>query len=69
MAIRSIRKEGDPILRKISKPIAEITPRIVELANDMVETMHEAEGPDSLPHKSACSGASSSWISERVPLS
>lgn len=44
MALRNIRQEGDPILRKISKEIPEITPRILELAADMLETMHDAEG-------------------------
>lgn len=44
MAIRTIRKEGDPILRKISRPIDTINDRIRELAADMIETMQEAEG-------------------------
>ena len=44
MALRTIRKEGDPILRKTSREIPEITPRIKELAQDMIETMHDAEG-------------------------
>ncbi|MCR5467552.1 MAG: peptide deformylase [Lachnospiraceae bacterium] len=44
MAIRSIRVEGDPVLNKISKEIKEVTPRIRELAEDMVETMHDANG-------------------------
>ena len=44
MAIRNIREAGDPILRKISKPVKEITPRITELIDDLIETMHEAEG-------------------------
>lgn len=44
MAIRTIRKEGDPILRKISRPIDTVNDRIRELAADMIETMQEAEG-------------------------
>jgi peptide deformylase len=44
MAIRNIREEGDEVLRKKSKEIDVINDRIIELANDMVETMHEAEG-------------------------
>lgn len=44
MAIRIVRQEGDPILRKISKPIKEITPRIQELATDLIDTMIDEEG-------------------------
>ena len=44
MAILTIVKEGDPILRKVSRPVEEITPRIITLLDDMKETMHKAEG-------------------------
>ena len=44
MAILNIVKEGDPILRKASRPVEEITPRIQTLIDDMIETMHKAEG-------------------------
>lgn len=44
MAIRMIREEGEPILRKKCKPITEITPKILELADDMLDTMYEANG-------------------------
>lgn len=44
MALRKIRLEGDPILRKKSRPIEEINDRIKILLDDMVETMNEAEG-------------------------
>ena len=44
MAIRTIREYGDEILTKRCKEIKEITPRIKELASDMIETMHEAGG-------------------------
>ncbi len=33
-----------PILRKTSKEVKEITPKIVELVDDMLETMYEANG-------------------------
>ena len=39
MAIRNIRKEGDPILRKTSKVVPEITDRINVLLDDMADTM------------------------------
>lgn len=44
MAIRMIREENEPILRKISKPVKEITPKITELIDDMLDTMYEANG-------------------------
>jgi peptide deformylase len=44
MAIRTIRLQGDPILNKVCRPISEVTPRIRVLAEDMVETMYEANG-------------------------
>ena len=44
MAIRNLRYEGDPILRKTSKEVKEITPKIVELVDDMLETMYESNG-------------------------
>lgn len=44
MALREIRLDGDPILRKKSKEITEITNRIKILLDDMVETMVHANG-------------------------
>lgn len=44
MAKLNIVKEGDDILRKISRPVTEITPRIHTLLDDMVETMRDANG-------------------------
>ncbi|MBU5314173.1 peptide deformylase [Tissierella carlieri] len=44
MALREIRLYNDPILRKKSKEITEITDRIKILLDDMIETMNEAEG-------------------------
>lgn len=44
MAIRTVRLEDDPILRKISKPVKEITPRIMELIEDMIDTMEVENG-------------------------
>lgn len=44
MALRNIREEHDPVLRKISKEVKEVTPRIRELIEDMLETMYEASG-------------------------
>ncbi|HZK01152.1 MAG TPA: peptide deformylase [Tissierellaceae bacterium] len=44
MALRKIRIDGDPILRKVSRPVEEMNDRIQELLDDMVETMNDAEG-------------------------
>ncbi len=44
MAVLNIRTEGDPILRKESRLVTEITPRIQTLIDDMIETMHAANG-------------------------
>ena len=44
MAIRSIRQEGDEILKKKSKEITDVDDRIRELLDDMVETMHKYDG-------------------------
>ncbi|HSH34843.1 peptide deformylase [Schnuerera sp.] len=44
MAIRQIRFEGDPILRKNSRKVTEVNERIKILLEDMVDTMYENEG-------------------------
>lgn len=44
MAIREIRKDGDEILRKRSREVEKIDDRILELLDDMIETMHFANG-------------------------
>mgnify|MGYP000784070246 CR=1 FL=1 len=44
MALRTIRTEGDPVLRKVRQPVKEVTPKIVTLVDDMLDTMYEAMG-------------------------
>ncbi len=44
MSVREIRKEKDPILRKISKPVKEMSDRTQQLIDDMVVVMHDAYG-------------------------
>ena len=44
MAVLKIVKFGDPLLRKVSRPVEEITPRIITLLDDMIETMRAADG-------------------------
>lgn len=42
--ILNILKHPDPVLKKVSIPIKEITPEIVELSVNMLETMYDAKG-------------------------
>ena len=44
MAIRTIREEGDEILRKKSREVEEINEKITALIEDMFETMHKFNG-------------------------
>ncbi len=44
MAIRQLRYEGDPILRKKSRKVEIIDDKIKILINDMVDTMYKEEG-------------------------
>ena len=44
MALRIIRELGDPVLNKPCKEVTEMTPRIRELIEDMIDTMYEANG-------------------------
>ncbi len=44
MAIRNIREIGDDVLRKKSKEVKEMTPRLKQLIDDMFDTMYEAYG-------------------------
>lgn len=44
MAIRLIRKDEDPVLRKKSRVIEVFDEKLKTLAEDMIETMHEADG-------------------------
>lgn len=44
MAIRNIREIGEEVLTKRCKEVTEMTPRVRELIEDMLETMYEANG-------------------------
>ena len=44
MAILKLVYENDPMIRKVSRPVTEITPRILQLLDDMVETMRHHDG-------------------------
>ena len=44
MALRNIRVMGDPVLEKVCREVNEMTPRTLELIEDMFDTMYEANG-------------------------
>ena len=44
MAILKILKDDDPMLRKVSREVDAITPRIITLLDDMKDTLHKANG-------------------------
>lgn len=44
MAIRNVREMGDEILRKTCREVKEVTPKILELIDDMYDTMYETGG-------------------------
>lgn len=44
MAIRTIREEGDEILKKVSKTVDTIDDKTKVLIQDMIETMHKFNG-------------------------
>ena len=44
MAKLKIRTEGDEALRKVCRPVDKITPKVLTLLDDMVDTMRHADG-------------------------
>ena len=44
MALRNIRVEGDPILRKRCREVEAVDDRLSILISDMIETMYDADG-------------------------
>ena len=44
MAKRKILTDNDPTLRTVCRPVPRISPRIVTLLDDMIETMRDANG-------------------------
>lgn len=44
MAIREIRTMGEDVLKKVCKPVKDMTPRTLTLIEDMLDTMYEANG-------------------------
>ena len=44
MAVLTVRKYGDPVLRRRSAEVADVTPELRATIADMIETMYEEEG-------------------------
>ena len=44
MALRQIVKEGDEVLRKVSRPVGKIDSRLQALIDDMLQTMYASNG-------------------------
>lgn len=44
MAVREIRKDGDEVLTKKSREVEAVNGKIIQLLDDMAETMYKAEG-------------------------
>lgn len=44
MAVLPIHVLGSPVLREETKPVAEVTPDLLRLADEMIETMRAAQG-------------------------
>jgi peptide deformylase len=44
MAVLSVRKYGDPVLRRRAEPVREVTPELRRLADDMIDTMYDEAG-------------------------
>lgn len=44
MALRKIVVEGDPVLKKKSRPVEKFDARLAELLDDMKQTLYSAEG-------------------------
>ncbi|GKU76540.1 peptide deformylase [Paenibacillus sp. L3-i20] len=48
MTAKMIVAFGDPILRKIAKPVESITPKIIKLLDDLTDTLYADEGRSGL---------------------
>lgn len=44
MGVKTILPFGDPILRKVAKPVEALTPKLHRLLDDMAETLYAADG-------------------------
>ena len=44
MALRNIVTVGDPVLTKVCRPVTKFDARLAQLIDDMIETLHDANG-------------------------
>ena len=61
MALLDIKIYGESVLRKKSEPIPTVTPELAALAQDMLETMYDAQGVGLAAH----GGQHQTWQQER----
>ena len=66
--IRPILRLGDPLLQAPAQPVADITPEIERLIDDMVETMYAAPASAWRRRRWASRCASSSSICRSVAI-
>ena len=66
MAIREIRKKGDPCLEKVCHPVTEFNERLHLLLDDMRETLEESAASGLPRRRSASCAACASWRTARA---
>jgi peptide deformylase len=44
MAVLTVRRYGDAVLRRRAEPVGEVTPEVRQIAEDMVDTMYDEAG-------------------------
>ena len=67
MALRKIVTVGDPILTKVCRPVTKFDQKLAILIEDMIETMHDANGVGLAGRRSAsCAAWSSSTRATRI---
>jgi len=44
LAVLTVRRYGDPVLRRKAEPVSAITPQIKQLIDDLIETMYDQVG-------------------------
>ena len=66
MAIREIRKKGDPCLEKVCHPVTEFNERLHLLLDDMRETLEESGGVGLAAPQVGICAACASWRTARA---
>ena len=69
MALRKIVTVGDPILTKVCRPVTKFDQKLAILIEDMIETMHDANGVGLGRRSASCAAWSSSTRATRISSS